>query len=321
MANLSVDLDRLRDDVCFLVGWGDDYDNASTDQQTKVTQIVNDGYREFLNAYNWSFLRPRAELTLTAPYTTGTIAISSGVVTLTGGTFPAWAAQGRISVSGGTYEVDTRDSNTQVTLEDTSVTVSSGATYTLSRVTYDLPTDFAEFGPGPLVNESENWTCVRHIQRVSESTIRMQNDYGQYTSYPRMVAHFYKEIADNTSDEYQQQVAEFYPPADQAYVISYTYIRNPSALSASNTRPLGGPRYHAALRCAVLSHAEYTIDDLASSTWTRRLEVEMKRAIDWDKHASAPRTYGKMRDTSDRPNNEYANWNHPIPPGDTYTYP
>lgn len=64
-------------------------------------------------------------------YATGTVAIASGVVTLTSGTFPSWSAQGTLNYQGTLYTVNTRDGDTQVTLDDTSVTVSSGAAYCL----------------------------------------------------------------------------------------------------------------------------------------------------------------------------------------------
>lgn len=69
------------------------------------------------------------------PYTTGTIGIAAGVVTLSGGTWPNWAANGRLTVSGTTYTVNTRDSNTQLTLTNLSVTVTAGTSYSLEVAT------------------------------------------------------------------------------------------------------------------------------------------------------------------------------------------
>ena len=73
-------------------------------------------------------------------YSRGTIEIVNGVVKLTGGAlpvsgggWPAWAADGRLTVNGVTYRINSRDSGTQITLEDTTVNVAAGATYTLKR--------------------------------------------------------------------------------------------------------------------------------------------------------------------------------------------
>lgn len=54
-------------------------------------------------------------------YSTGMIAIVDGVVTLTGGTWPSWAADGYLNFNGTPLEVATRDSSTQLTLVDTTI--------------------------------------------------------------------------------------------------------------------------------------------------------------------------------------------------------
>jgi hypothetical protein len=68
----------------------------------------------------------------TNPYTTGTVAVSEGVVTITGGTWPSWASAGILTIGGQAYTVDTRDSDTQLTLlgcDD--LTISSGTAFSL----------------------------------------------------------------------------------------------------------------------------------------------------------------------------------------------
>lgn len=327
MANLSLDWSRLKADVAYLVGWPGYASNAT--QESQIEQVVNDGYRVFLDApyaqsrsHQWSFLTPRYEMELVAPYVTGTAGVAGGVVTLSGGTFPAWASQGRLSVTGGSYLVGSRDSDTQLTLEDTSIALAAGSSFSLERVTYDLPTNFAGFGSGPIVNESENFLGTRTIERVSESYIRRQRDYGTFTSYPRMAAHFFKEVDDTlaSSEAYQQQVVEFYPSADRSYVVSFTYSVNPNQLSDSNTRPLGNQRYHTCLRAAVLAEAEQTIMDGVSQIWTAKFYSLLAQTVAYDKRASAPRTFGKVLDCSDQENRDYTDWERPIAPGDTYTY-
>jgi hypothetical protein len=90
----------------------------------------------------WSFLRPKGTLTLNAPYSTGTVTIVLGVVTLADGTFPSWAASGDLWVDGERYTVNTRDSNTQITLNNLTVAEAAGTSYSLIQHEYDLATDF-----------------------------------------------------------------------------------------------------------------------------------------------------------------------------------
>ncbi len=64
-------------------------------------------------------------------YSTGTVAIVGGRVTLTGGTWPSWAADADLTVNGVRYTVKTRDSGTQLTLDNASVSAPAGAIYRL----------------------------------------------------------------------------------------------------------------------------------------------------------------------------------------------
>lgn len=328
MANLAVDFAYLKSRVGTFVGYGSSSD-WSADQEATLEQIVNDGYRTWLDApyepgkvHKWSFLEPRATLTLTAPYTTGTIGITAGVVTLTGGTFPSWAAQGLLSVEGGTYAISTRDGNTQVTLVDTSVSLTSGSAYSLLRETYDLPTNFGGFGDGPIVNKSENIAGCKEIERVSESQIRAEREYSTFVSWPRMAAHFFKEVVDNNSTAYQQQVVEFYPPADRAYVVEYTYVVLNNGLDdTTNTKPLGNQRYHDSLIAAVLAEAELQVFDGQSRHWQDRFRSSLAQAVQYDLLTSQPRTYGQMRDPSDDHPVDWDNWKRPTDPGTYLTYP
>ena len=64
-------------------------------------------------------------------YTTGTVGQAANVVTLSGGTWPTYANGGVLTITGGGGNVISRDSDTQVTL-DNSATVSTGTGQSLS---------------------------------------------------------------------------------------------------------------------------------------------------------------------------------------------
>ncbi len=79
-------------------------------------------------------------------YYTGTVTIASGVVTLSSGTFPSWAGTAStgasaLNVAGTLYSVAQRDSGTQLTLTDTSVTVGSASAYVLMQSTTNTLSD------------------------------------------------------------------------------------------------------------------------------------------------------------------------------------
>ena len=67
-------------------------------------------------------------------YTTGTVGQAANVVTLSSGTWPADTLGGTLTLAGGGGNVVSRDSDTQVTLDNTA-TVSTGTSYSLSHET------------------------------------------------------------------------------------------------------------------------------------------------------------------------------------------
>ena len=152
MATLAVDYNEIRTVVGDYLGITRNTEGAgsewTTDEIARIDDVIKTGLTKVYypqSGYEWSFLTPVGELTTTAPYETGTIAIASGVVTLTGGTFPTWAADGDLVVGSNTYTVDTRDSATQLTLNDLTATATAGSTYELQRYLYEMDADFAGF--------------------------------------------------------------------------------------------------------------------------------------------------------------------------------
>lgn len=138
-------------------------------------------------------------------YHAGTVAIASGVVTLTSGVFPSWAASGAININGTPYDVNTRNSNTQVTLTDTSVSVGSGANYTLLQTTEDdteavfqdftdwIDAGYHEFLYPDVVGENPiTWSFLRKQADVTtaadDSAYDLPDDFGQHINSLTLVS-------------------------------------------------------------------------------------------------------------------------------------
>jgi hypothetical protein len=68
-----------------------------------------------------------------ASYTTGTLSSSGATVTLSGGTWPTWAAGGTIVCDGQTRTIATRDSDTQVTVTEPPSPAWNGDTHSTTR--------------------------------------------------------------------------------------------------------------------------------------------------------------------------------------------
>jgi hypothetical protein len=71
-----------------------------------------------------------------ASYATGTVSVTTGTVTLVGGTWPSWAAEGTFTVGGVSYAVASRTSDSIIVLNNTTITGLSGETYSLNLYPY-----------------------------------------------------------------------------------------------------------------------------------------------------------------------------------------
>jgi hypothetical protein len=117
--------------------------NASSEQSTtEIKEAVNEALFWLAGEYPWPNLCEEYQLTIYAPYSTGTIAVSSGTATIlgTGTVFPSWADDALLLVDDVFLEVDSRDSDTQLTLSETWDAASlTGESYSLYRCEYDKP--------------------------------------------------------------------------------------------------------------------------------------------------------------------------------------
>jgi hypothetical protein len=109
-------------------------------------------YRELPNRHSWSYYYRQRLLQTVATQSSSTVAYDhtggayERMLTLASGTWPSWAAYGRVIIDSIHYEVDTRESDTQLTLREDSnpgADVDSGTSYTLYRSAFPLPANFA----------------------------------------------------------------------------------------------------------------------------------------------------------------------------------
>jgi hypothetical protein len=261
------------------------------DDATDVKDVVDSGYRTFLTAHSWTFMRPTTTLTTTAAYTTGTVTVASGVVTLTGGTFPSWAAEGDFIVAGVTYSVNTRDSNTQITLDDTSVTVASASSYTLGRPTYTLPDDFGGMD-GPLTYRPGVGGMYGAIPIVSDAMIRSRRQWSDYTGRPRVAS--IKPVAFVAATGQRWQIS-FDPIPDGAYILTYPYKAIPASL-ISDVYPLGGVFHNETILEGCLAKAELRLDDGHSKAHAEAYLLCLAQSIKHDREQHSPDHMGFNHD-------------------------
>lgn len=131
-------------DLC--VNFIDDDSSATLDDLKKY---LNMAASDIWNRYPWDERKVRSFVTTYAPYTTGTVSVTNGSQTVTGsGTvFPSDCAGKKFSLGLGQpwYQIDTRDSDTQITLVDNYAEATASAqTYRVWDDRVSLPSDCVE---------------------------------------------------------------------------------------------------------------------------------------------------------------------------------
>lgn len=122
-------------------------DLTGTKADIIIKGAVNDALDMVSSERLWPHLLRKGYLSLNAPYSTGTIALVNGsaTVTLTTGTWPSWAASGKIFINNQIIDIATRVSDSQVTMADVWGADGISGTYTLYQNEYDLPDDLWRF--------------------------------------------------------------------------------------------------------------------------------------------------------------------------------
>lgn len=191
---------------------------------------AKDALRDLHIASNWSYLYTFARLTTSAPYQTGTIdydhtgGTNERQVTLAGGIWPTWAAQGTIVISGTPYEVDKRVSNTVITLTSDSnpgADIAAGTTYKLYRDNYELPVDYKS---GFEFYANDQWHGMAYVHPKHWAFHRVRTDSTE-TGTPLIFTVM------GATDSKNRLSIRVYPYPDRAYDYDYVYVRRPAELS------------------------------------------------------------------------------------------
>jgi hypothetical protein len=211
-------------------------DSPGTKADTEIKQAANDALDMVSKSATWPWYLTAGKITTRAFYNTGTITVTqdSPIVTLTGGTFPTWAADGEIRVNNQWYKVDTRDSATQVTLavdygKDTQVDVS----YSIYQDAYEMPTDCMKFG--------------RLLYGTSWQYGGNPTSYQQYLDAKNL----WQSSQQGASLWcVQRQYLRVWPYPSIATDVNFSYYRKPAALTVGNQEADWDPNHVGLLRRA-----------------------------------------------------------------------
>lgn len=265
-------------------------DGFTSDQTTDILQCINDGLMRIYSAHDWSFFRPVKDITTTAPYATGTVTIAAGVVTLAGGTFPSWAADGVFKVSNGYYSVASRDGDTQITLDDTSVTVASATGFELGRPEIPLDEAFMDLtGDRELTYYPDQNECYPPVREKHDQALRTFQQSNPY--YDRPIFFSIRTVEFDPTVGSRKRLA-FYPTPDAAYVLRVPMILRQTMIDATNQYPVGSEQLSQLIVHACLSAVETDFYEKTDGRHTLLFQQMLPQAIATDLERSTPTSLG-----------------------------
>lgn len=261
----------------------------SADQTTDILECIRDGLHDVYTAHAWSFFRPVEDIATTAPYATGTVTIAAGVVTLAGGTFPSWAADGILKVSDSYYSVATRNGDTQLTLDDTSVTAAAATAFQLARPEIPLDATFeAVANDSDLTYYPDQNDLYPPVRQRHDKAIRIWQQNNPY--YDRPVYYSVRTVEFDPTTGSRKRLA-LYPTPDAAYVLRVPMVLRPTMIDATNQYPVGGETLAQVIIEACLAAAERNYDE-ENKRHTERFQQILPLAIAADLDKSAPTNLG-----------------------------
>lgn len=273
----------------------------SQDQLTRIGYCISDGLRRVYSMYEWSFFKPVVDVVTTAPYSTGTVTVANGVVTLSGGTFPSWAASGIFMVNKRYYSVASRDGNTQITLDTLTVNVASASAYSLARPVIPMDAAFDSiandsdlaFYPG-----DDQWYPA--AKQRGDALIRKLEAENPEFFRPC----FYSVRTDRFDPAVgSRKSLAFYPAPDAVYTLRVPMILRPVDLDESNPYPIGAEMLSQVILEACLAAAEHNYEE-REHVHEKRFQELIVLAIDRDKDRSTPTSLGP-----DAPRGEFGKYN------------
>lgn len=187
-----------------------------------IEGFINDRYAQILGELPWSRMNVESRLVTTAPYTTGTVAVTFGSqsVTLTSGTWTAAMSGLGFKVTGRNefYEFSFSTATTGTIDRPYEGTTSAAASYQIFQSVYPLPSDCVmlqdEAFPGLLRFNHNDWSYRR---TCSLSTPTRWSTYMEDGSTPPRLQ------------------VELWPVPSTAVGLPFTYVADATALTGTST--------------------------------------------------------------------------------------
>lgn len=300
-STLSISYTDIQLEVGRFLGYDPTVANWTAAQVSEVDRYIQAGYRQFLYppavegveaGYEWSFLKPTTTITTIARYETGSIVVASGTCTLTGGTWPSWAAtHGTLVINEVEYTVSARGGDTELTVVGDDVTAASGSWYLRHAGYQDLPDTFGRI-IGDLHYAASEYSVP--VVVVSENRLRTLLQSSIDEARPQYAAVRYK--ASDGSDGQRQEIL-WWPIPNEEYVLTYRYEAFTGKLVKTTAGyPLGGMKHSETIIESCIAIAEQRMNDSKGIHWDQFVRL-LSTSIAQDRKNSAqyfgPMSFGE----------------------------
>lgn len=294
-ASLSLSNQELTRATLMVMGYNRDVAELDEAMEADLRAVIRAGLRRFFTPidngvqYQWRFLQRHASVSAEAKYSTGTIEVTGGTVTLSGGTWPTDVTNWFIKVAGHTLFPTVRDSGTVLTIAHDQLAVAAGTSYEASKFRYALPSDFSEW-IGRVVYQSDGGSVdaltndARYLKHASEADLMLRYSVGYENVGVAETTHYAVTYVPSGTPQ-----ISFWPvPLPDAFVHG-TYLSEPEDQLAADLRSPGetpvvqvAAKYAEAVLECVLAAAESYNDD-GEGIHEKRAQLALASAIAHDR--------------------------------------
>lgn len=289
MASLALTNSEILRGIALVAGFNRDASEWDDNTLDDARAVIRAGVRKFghpVPFHQWRFLERQFVVSGVASYSTGTVAASDGTVTLTGGTWPTWAADGILRVNGQTYWVDARSSDTVLTVKDAALDVDASTSYEIHRWRYPLPTDFGELIDGCVYSDG---TRSRMLQAADEAELRLRYAVNFQPGGPSRFA-----IYAGSDDDASKWYFGVWSTLDEGGFATVTYRKeladnlDDADLTADGSVVQVESVHAETMLAAIMSAAEEYFHDDPAGPHSQRYERRLAASITHDLHAKGP---------------------------------
>jgi hypothetical protein len=198
--------------------------DAARETASNHRRAVQNAMRVLPTRHEWYYFWGIGRVTTVSPYTTGTVAYtaSSRTLTLTGGTWPTWAALGYVYLQNIPYSVESRTSGSAIVLaaaEAPASDIAGPLGYSLFRDRFPMPADL--IAVDETVTNAVGVTLEFVHPRNWSAPRRTNVGPGQPRAFTL--------IGDRTTKNLLDMA--IWPAPDNVYAIDFLYRRKPRALA------------------------------------------------------------------------------------------